>query len=162
MHRVEGSYALGILFREHPDHIYAARKDSPLVVGHSRKGNLIASDVPAMLQYTRKVYYIENEEIVCLSKNHLQFYNIDGEPLEKESETIDWDIDAAEKGGYEFFMLKEIYEQPKAIRDTISPRLKDNDVVIQELDMTDEEIRQIKRIMIIACGSASYVGQTAR
>ncbi len=162
MHRVEGSYALGILFKDHPQHIYAARKDSPLVVGHSREGNLIASDVPAMLQYTRKVYYIENEEIVRLSKDQLNFYNIDGEPVEKESTTIDWDIDAAEKGGYEYFMLKEIFEQPKAIRDTISPRLKDDDIVIQELGMTDEEIRQIKRIMIVACGSASYVGQTAR
>lgn len=113
MRRVEGSYALGIMFKDHPHHIYAARKDSPLIVGASGQGNLIASDVPAVLRYTRNVYYMENEEIVCISKENIRFFNIDGERLEKTPTAIEWDIDAAEKGGYEHFMLKEIYEQPK-------------------------------------------------
>lgn len=162
MHRVEGSYALGIMFVDHPHHIYAARKDSPLIIGTSEDGNFIASDVPAILQYTRNVYYMQNEEIACLSMEHIRFYNIDGEPLKKETTTIDWDVDAAEKGGYEHFMLKEIYEQPKAVRDTISPRLKDNDICIQELGMSDEEIRALKKISIVACGSAYHVGVTAK
>lgn len=162
MHRVEGSYGLGIMFKDHPHHIYAARKDSPLIVGASSMGNLIASDVPAILKYTRSVYYMENEEIACLSGENIHFYNIDGEEIEKTPTTINWDINAAEKGGYEHFMLKEIYEEPKAVRDTISPRLKDDDVVIEELGMTDEEIRSIRKIDIVACGSASHVGMTAK
>ena len=162
MHRVEGSYGLGIMFKDHPHHIYAARKDSPLIVGASSMGNLIASDVPAILKYTRSVYYMENEEIARLSGENIHFYNIDGEEIEKTPTTINWDINAAEKGGYEHFMLKEIYEEPKAVRDTISPRLKDDDVVIEELGMTDEEIRSIRKIDIVACGSASHVGMTAK
>lgn len=162
MHRVEGSYGLGIMFKDHPHHIYAARKDSPLIVGASSMGNLIASDVPAILKYTRSVYYMENEEIACLSGENIHFYNIDGEEIEKTPTTINWDINAAEKGGYEHFMLKEIYEESKAVRDTISPRLKDDDVVIEELGMTDEEIRSIRKIDIVACGSASHVGMTAK
>ena len=162
MHRVEGSYGLGIMFKDHPHHIYAARKDSPLIVGASSMGNLIASDVPAILKYTRSVYYMENEEIACLAGENIHFYNIDGEEIEKTPTTINWDINAAEKGGYEHFMLKEIYEEPKAVRDTISPRLKDDDVVIEELGMTDEEIRSIRKIDIVACGSASHVGMTAK
>lgn len=162
MHRVEGSYGLGIMFKDHPHHIYAARKDSPLIVGASSMGNLIASDVPAILKYTRSVYYMENEEIACLSGENIHFYNIDGEEIKKTPTTINWDINAAEKGGYEHFMLKEIYEEPKAVRDTISPRLKDDDVVIEELGMTDEEIRSIRKIDIVACGSASHVGMTAK
>lgn len=162
MRRVEGSYALGIMFLDHPHHIYAARKDSPLIVGASEKGNLIASDVPAVLRYTRNVYYMENEEIVCISNENIRFFNIDGDRLEKTPTTIEWDIDAAEKGGYEHFMLKEIYEQPKAVRDTLSPRLKNNDVVIEELGMTDEEIRAIRKISIVACGSAYHAGVTGK
>ncbi|MDO4339653.1 MAG: glutamine--fructose-6-phosphate transaminase (isomerizing) [Eubacteriales bacterium] len=162
MRRVEGSYALGIMFLDHPHHIYAARKDSPLIVGASPVGNLIASDVPAILRYTRNVYYMENEEIVCLSKENIRFFNIDGDKLEKTPTTIDWDIDAAEKGGYEHFMLKEIYEQPKAVRDTISPRLKNNDVVIEELGMTDDELRAVRKISIVACGSAYHAGITGK
>ncbi|HJB29018.1 MAG TPA: glutamine--fructose-6-phosphate transaminase (isomerizing) [Candidatus Blautia faecavium] len=162
MRRVEGSYALGIMFVDHPHHIYAARKDSPLIVGQSSMGNLIASDVPAILKYTRSVYYMENEEIVCLSTENIRFYNIDGESLHKEPVTIEWDIDAAEKGGYEHFMLKEIYEQPKAVRDTLSPRLKNHDVVIEELGMSDEEIGEIKKIIIVACGSAYHAGITGK
>lgn len=162
MRRVEGSYALGIMFKDDPEHIYAARKDSPLIVGASGKGNLIASDVPAILRYTREVYYLSNEEIACLSRDGVEFFNIDSEKLEKTPTIIDWDLDAAEKGGYEHFMLKEIYEQPRAVRDTISPRLKDSDVVIEELGMTDEEIRSVQKICIVACGSAYHAGVTGK
>ena len=162
MHRVEGSYALGIIFAEHPDKVYALRKDSPLIVGKSPEGNLIASDVPAVLKYTRNVYYIENEEIACLSEDDIEFFNSDGEPVEKESKTIEWDINAAEKGGYEHFMLKEMYEQPKTVRDTLTPRIKDGRIVIEELGMSDEEIRSINRIHIVACGSAYHTGVTAK
>ena len=162
MHRVEGSYALGIIFAEQPDHVYALRKDAPLIVGKSEDGNLIASDVPAILKYTRDVYFIENEEIACLTEDDIRFYNIDGEPIEKTSRTIEWDINAAEKGGYEHFMLKEMYEQPKTVRDTLNPRIKDGQIVIEELGMSDEEIRAIERIHIVACGSAYHTGVTAK
>ena len=162
MHRVEGSYALGIIFKEHPEHLYAVRKDSPLIVGHGKDGSLIASDVPAVLKYTRNVYFIQNEEIAVLTKEEIAFYNVDGETIEKESTSIDWDINAAEKGGYEHFMLKEMYEQPTTVRDTLNPRLKDGNIVIEELGMTDEEIRAISRIHIVACGSAYHAGVTGK
>ncbi len=162
MHRVEGSYALGILFKDHPGVLYAARKDSPLIVGQGHGGNLIASDVPAVLKYTRKVFYIENEEVACLTRDSMQFFNIDGETVEKEPVTIQWDISAAEKGGYEHFMLKEMYEQPKAVTDTLMPRIKNGTVEIEELGMTDEEIRAIQKIYIVACGSAYHTGVTAK
>lgn len=162
IHRVEGSYALGIIFADFPDVVYSVRKDSPLIVGRSEEGNLIASDVPAVLKYTRDVYFIENEEIARLSEEDIEFFNVDGEPITKESKHIDWDINAAEKNGYEHFMLKEIYEQPKAVRDTISPRIKDGQIVIEELGMTDEEIRAIQKIYIVACGSAYHTGVTSK
>lgn len=162
MHRVEGSYALGIIFLEHPDVIYSVRKDSPLIVGRGRTGNLIASDVPAVLKYTRDVYFIENEEIARLSAEDIAFFNVDGEPIEKESKTIEWDINAAEKGGYEHFMLKEMNEQPKTVRDTMNPRIKDDQIVIEELGMTDDEIRAIRKIHIVACGSAYHTGVTSK
>lgn len=162
MHRMEGSYGLGIMFRDQPDEVYAVRKDSPLIVGTSPEGNLIASDVPAVLKYTRDVYYLENEEIVKLTRDGLHFYNIDEEELEKEATHIDWDMNAAEKGGYEHFMLKEMHEQPKAVKDTLTPRIKNGDVVIEELGMTDEEIRAIRKIFIVACGSAYHTGVTAK
>ena len=162
MHRMEGSYGLGIMFRDHPDEVYAVRKDSPLIVGTSPEGNLIASDVPAVLKYTRDVYYLENEEIVKLTRDGLHFYNIDEEELEKEATHIDWDMNAAEKGGYEHFMLKEMHEQPKAVKDTLTPRIKNGDVVIEELGMTGEEIRAIRKIFIVACGSAYHTGVTAK
>ena len=160
MHRVEGSYALGIIFAENPDVIYAVRKDSPLIVGRGEEGNLIASDVPAVLKYTREVYFIENEEIAKLSEHDITFFNVDGEPIEKELKKIEWDIHAAEKGGYEHFMLKEMYEQPATVRDTISPRIKDGQIVIEELGMSDDEIRAIKKIHMVACGSAYHTGFT--
>ena len=162
MHRMEGSYALGIIFRDHPDELYAVRKDSPLIVGHTEGGDIIASDVPAVLKYTRDVFFIENEEIVRMTKDSMEFFTVDEEPLEKESTHIDWDVNAAEKGGYEHFMLKEMYEQPKAITDTFSPRVKEGKIVIDELGMTDEEIRGIKKIMIVACGSAYHTGVTSK
>ena len=162
MHRVEGSYALGIIFREHPGKLFAVRKDSPLIAGTAKTGNLIASDVPAILKYTREVFFIQNEEIVCMEEDKLAFYNIDGEPIEKEPVTIQWDVSAAEKAGYEHFMLKEIYEQPKAVLDTLNPRIKDGQIEIEELGMTDEEIRAIRKIYIVACGSAYHTGVTAK
>lgn len=162
MNRVEGSYALGIMFQAHPGLLYAVRKDSPLIVGHGGDGNLIASDVPAVLKYTRNVYFIQNEEIAVLSGEAISFYNVDGEEIAKEPSTIDWDINAAEKGGYEHFMLKEMYEQPQTVRDTLSPRIKGGTVDIEELGMSDEEIRGIGRLHIIACGSAYHTGMTAK
>lgn len=158
MHRVEGSYALGILFSEHPDQIFAVRKDSPLIVGKSEDGCFIASDVPAVLKYTRDVYFINNQEVVRLRADHMHFYSVDEEEIQKESVRIDWDADAAEKGGYEHFMLKEMYEQPKTIRDTFSPRIKDGEIVIEELGMSDEDIRAITKMHVVACGSAYHAG----
>ncbi|MDE5893215.1 MAG: class II glutamine amidotransferase, partial [Acetatifactor sp.] len=113
LHRVEGSYALGILFADHPEEVYAVRKDSPLIAGASPEGCFIASDVPAILKYTRTVYYVDNQEVVKLGKTGMQFYSVDEEEITKEPVTIDWDANAAEKAGYEHFMLKEMYEQPK-------------------------------------------------
>ena len=160
IHRVEGSYALGIIFADYPGVVYSVRKDSPLIVGKADGGNLIASDVPAILKYTRDVYFIDNGEIARLTEDKIEFFNVDGEAIEKQSKHIDWDINAAEKNGYEHFMLKEIYEQPKAVKDTFSPRIKDNQIVIDELGMTDDEIRAIKKIHIVACGSAYHTGVT--
>ena len=162
LHRVEGSYALGILFADHPDVIYAARKDSPLIVGQNDNGCFIASDVPAILKYTRTVYYLENQEVAELKKDSLRFYSVDEEELTKESTTIDWDAEAAEKSGYEHFMLKEMYEQPKTITDTILPRIKGNEIVIDELNMSDDELKQIKKIHIVACGAAYHAGVTGK
>lgn len=162
MHRMEGSYALGIIFKDHPDELYAVRKDSPLIVGHMKGGSIIASDVPAVLKYTRDVYFIENEEIVRLKEDSIEFFSVDEEPVEKEPVRIEWDVNAAEKGGYEHFMLKEMNEQPKAVTDTFSPRIKNGQIVIEELGMSDEDIRGIDRIMIVACGSAYHTGVTSK
>ena len=162
LHRVEGSYALGIMFAEHPDQIFAVRKDSPLIVGRSDEGCFIASDVPAILKYTRTVYYVENQEIVRLRNDHMHFYTVDEEEIKKEPVTIDWDSNAAEKGGYEHFMLKEMYEQPKTVTNTLMPRLKGDDIVIDELNMTDKELVAIKKIHIVACGSAYHTGVTGK
>ncbi len=160
--RVEGSYALGIMFADCPDGIFAVRKDSPLIVGQNESGCFIASDVPAILKYTRTVYYVNNQEIVKLCKDHIHFYTIDEEEISKEPVTIDWDADAAGKDGYEHFMLKEIYEQPKTVADTLSSHIKDNDLVLDELGLSDEEIKGIRKIHIIACGSAYHAGMTAK
>lgn len=162
MMHVRGSYALGILFEDQPGVVYAVRKDSPLIVGQSINGNLIASDVPALLKYTRTVYYIDNLEIARLTADSIEFFGIDGEPLEKTATTIEWDAEAAEKGGYEHFMMKEIHEQPAAVRDTISPRIKDGHIDLSELELDDDVIKGIKRVYIIGCGSAYHVGVAAR
>ncbi len=162
LHRVEGSYALGILFADCPDQIFAARKDSPLIVGQSEDGCFIASDVPAILKYTRKVYYVDNQEVVRLRADHMHFYTVDEEEVEKEPVTIEWDTNAAEKAGYEHFMLKEMYEQPKTVTDTLMPRIKNDDIVIDELNMTDEELKAVKKIHIVACGSAYHAGMTGK
>ena len=162
MHRMEGSYALGIIFRDHPEELYAVRKDSPLIVGHTKGGSILASDVPAVLRYTRDVVFIENEEIVRMTTDSMEFFTVDEEPIEKQATHIDWDVNAAEKGGYEHFMLKEMYEQPKAITDTFSPRIKNGQIEIEELGMSNEEIRRIRKIMVVACGSAAHVGHTSK
>ena len=162
LHRVEGSYALGILFADCPDQIFAARKDSPLIVGQNEDGCFIASDVPAILKYTRNVYYVDNREVVRLRSDHMHFYTVDEEEITKEPVTIEWDADAAEKAGYEHFMLKEMYEQPKTVSDTLLPRLRDDDIVIDELHMTDGELAAIKKLHIVACGSAYHAGVTGK
>lgn len=162
LHRVEGSYALGILFADYPDTLYAVRKDSPLIVGKSDDGCFIASDVPAILKYTRNVYYVDNQEVACMTADSLRFYTVDEEELEKESVTIEWDASAAEKGGYEHFMLKEMHEQAKTVTDTLSPRIKDNEIVIEELGLTDEEICKLSRVYMVACGSAYHAAMTGK
>ena len=162
LHRVEGSYALGILFADCPDQIFAARKDSPLIVGQNEEGCFIASDVPAILKYTRKVYYVDNQEVVRLRADHMHFYTVDEEEIKKTPVTIEWDANAAEKAGYEHFMLKEMYEQPKTVADTLMPRIKGDDIVIDELNMTDKEMKAISKIHIVACGSAYHAGVTGK
>jgi glutamine---fructose-6-phosphate transaminase (isomerizing) len=162
MHRVEGSYALGIMFADHPDQIFAVRKASPLIVGKSEDGCFIASDVPAILKYTRDIYYIEDQEVVRLRRDHMHFYTVDEEEIQKTSVRIDWDANAAEKGGYEHFMLKEMYEQPKTVRNTFSPRIVDGDILIEELKMSDQDITAIKKIHIVACGSAYHAGMSGK
>lgn len=162
IHRVEGSYALGILFVDHPDRVYAVRKDSPLIVGVSKSGSLIASDVPAILKYTRDVFYIQNDEIAVLTEKEIHFFDVDGQELAKEPKHIDWDENAAEKGGYAHFMLKEMFEQPKTVRDTLSPRIEGGRINIEELGLSDEDIKKIERIHIVACGSAEHTGVTAK
>ncbi|MBO6149036.1 MAG: glutamine--fructose-6-phosphate transaminase (isomerizing), partial [Lachnospiraceae bacterium] len=162
IHRIEGSYSIGVIFADHPGEVYAARKSSPLVTGIATEGSFLASDVPALLKYTRQVYYIGEEEIAILNGDGMRFFDADMEEIKKEPVEIKWDANAAEKGGYEYFMLKEIYEEPKTVRDTLSPRISGNDVVIEELKMSDEQIRDIKKISIVACGSAYHAGVTGR
>ena len=155
LRRVEGSYALGVLCADAPDQIVAVRKDSPLIVGLGQGENFIASDVPAILNHTRDIYRLNDNEIVVLKKDSVQVFNMDKEPVEKQVTHIEWDISAAEKGGYEHFMAKEIMEQPKAVRDTISPRLRGGRVVFDEISLTPEQIRSFSKIFIVACGSRS-------
>lgn len=162
LHRVEGSYALGILFADHPEEIFAVRKDCPLIVGTSSEGSFIASDVPAILKYIREVYYIDNQEVVALKENEIHFYTVDEEEIQKTPSHVDWDAEAVAKGGYEHFMLKEIYDQPRAVRETFEKHMKDGNVEIEELRMTDEEIRKLSRIHIVACGTAYHAGMTAK
>lgn len=158
MLRIRGSYAFGIIFRDYPGKIFAARKDSPLIIGRNEGGSLIASDVPAILDKTRNVYYIGNLEIAELTQDEVHFYNLDQEEIQKEMVEIKWDAKAAEKGGYEHFMLKEIHEQPKAVQDTIGAYVKDGEIDFSETGLTDEILQNLERIYIVACGSAYHVG----
>ena len=162
MVRIRGSYALAILFGDQPERIYAARKDSPMVIGISDGETYLASDVPAILKYTRQVYYIGNMEIGVLSAGQVAFYNIDGDQIEKELTEIKWDAQAAEKAGFEHFMIKEIHEQPRAVRDTLNAGLKDGKVNLEDIGLTDEALRGISEICIVACGSAYHVGVAAK
>ena len=162
MVRIRGSYALAILFQEYPEEIYVARKDSPMILGISDGESYIASDVPAILKYTRNVYYIGNLEMARVRKGEITFYNLDGEEIQKELKTIEWDAEAAEKAGFEHFMMKEIYEQPKAVADTLNSVLKNGKIDLSETGITEEIIRETSQIYIIACGSAYHVGTAAQ
>ena len=158
MVRIRGSYALCVMFKDYPGEIYCARKDSPMIIGIADGESYVASDVPAILKYTRNVYYIGNMEIAKLEKGAVTFYNIDSEVIEKPLTEIKWDAESAEKGGYEHFMLKEIHEQPKVIRDTINSVVTDGMVHFDSVNFTDEEMQQIEQVYIVACGSAYHVG----
>ena len=162
MVRIRGSYAFAIMFKEYPDEIYVARKDSPMILGVSDGNCYVGSDVPAILNYTRNVYYIGNMEIGRLADGNIIFYNLDGDEIEKELVEIKWDAEAAEKGGYEHFMMKEIHEQPKAIADTLNSVLKDGKLDLSAVELSDEEIKKISQIYIVACGSAYHVGVVAQ
>ena len=162
MIRIRGSYALCVMFSDFPGEIYTARKDSPMIIGITGGETYVASDVPAVLKYTRNVYYIGNMEIAKLTKGTATFYNIDREEIEKELVEIKWDAAAAEKGGYEHFMLKEIHEQPKVIRDTINSVVKNGKIDFGEHGLTDEEMQEIQQIYIVACGSAYHVGMAVQ
>ena len=158
MVRIRGSYALCVMFKDYPGEIYCARKDSPMIIGIADGESYVASDVPAILKYTRNVYYIGNMEIAKLEKGNVTFFNIDSEVLEKQLTEIKWDAESAEKGGYEHFMLKEIHEQPKVIRDTINSVVSDGVVRFDSINLTDEEMQNIEQVYIVACGSAYHVG----
>lgn len=162
MVRIRGSYAFAIMFKEYPNEIYVARKDSPMILGVSDGNCYVGSDVPAILNYTRNVYYIGNMEIGRLADGNITFYNLDGDEIEKELVEIKWDAEAAEKGGYEHFMMKEIHEQPKAIADTLNSVLKDGKLDLLAVELSDEEIKKISQIYIVACGSAYHVGVVAQ
>ena len=162
MIRIRGSYALAIMFKDYPGEIYVARKDSPMVLGVENGESYIASDVPAILKYTRSIYYIGNLEMARVRKGEITFYNLNGDEIEKQPKTIDWDAEAAEKAGYEHFMMKEIHEQPRAITDTLNSVLKEEAIDLSEVGLTEEEICGIGRIYIVACGSAYHVGMTAQ
>ena len=162
MVRIRGSYALAIMFKDYPEEIYVARKDSPMILGVSDGESYIASDVPAILKYTRNVYYIGNLEMARVRKGEITFYNLDGEEIQKQMKTIEWDAEAAEKAGFEHFMMKEIHEQPKAVQDTLNSVVKDGQIDLSEIGLTDENIQDIDQIYIIACGSAYHVGMAAQ
>jgi glucosamine--fructose-6-phosphate aminotransferase (isomerizing) len=157
--RLEGAYALGIIHKDHPDMLIAVRKDSPLVVGVGEGENFIASDIPAILNHTRKVYLIENNEMAVLTKDSVEIMKTDGTVVNKEIYNVEWDVEAAEKGGYAHFMLKEIHEQPKAVKDTLSPRVdKDGMVNIKDLNLDEEYIKRINKVYMVACGTAYHAG----
>ena len=162
MVRVRGTYALAVMFKDYPDEIYVARKDSPLILGVADSDCFLASDVPAILKYTRNVYYIDNLEMARMHDGKIDIYNLDGDIVPKDTTEITWDAEAAEKGGYEHFMMKEIHEQPKIIADTFNSVYKDGKINLSEVGLTDEEMEKIKKIEIVACGSAYHVGMVAQ
>ena len=160
--KLEGSYALGVISQENPDEIIAVRKESPLIIGLGENENYLASDVTAILSRTRTIYRLENNEIAILSRDGVRIINTDKDEISKETETVDWDINAAQKGGYEHFMFKEIMEQPKAISETIAPRIRNGKVVLDEVNLSAEELKKFNKINILACGSAYHVGVVAK
>ena len=162
MMRVRGSYALAVMFKDYPEEIYVARKDSPMIIGVEKGETYLASDVPAILKYTRNVYYIGNLEIARLKMGQVQFFNLDREEIEKEITQIKWDAKAAEKAGFEHFMMKEIHEQPKAAQDTLASVIVDKKIDLSAVGLTEEEIKRISQIYIVACGSAYHVGVAAQ
>ena len=162
LRRIQGSYALGIICSDYPNALIAARKDSPLILGYGEKGNFIASDVTAIIKYTRDVAYMDDGEIAVLTADSIDVFDDELVPVEKERHQVDWDVTAAEKGGYPHFMFKEILEQPEAIRKTVSPRIRDGRVVLDTFSLTAEQVRDISRIFIIACGSSYHVGMVSK
>lgn len=162
MVRIRGSYALAVMFHDYPGEIYVARKDSPMILGVTDGECYVASDVPAILKYTRQVYYIGNMEMARLADGEVTFYNLDGDEISRELTGIEWDAEAAEKGGFEHFMMKEIHEQPKAVADTLSSVIRDGRLDLSGVGLTEEEIREISQIQIVACGSAYHVGAVAQ
>lgn len=162
MVRIRGSYALAMMFRDYPEEIFVARKDSPMILGVENGESYIASDVPAILKYTRNVYYIGNLELACVKPGEITFYNLDGEEIEKEPKIIEWDAEAAEKAGFEHFMMKEIHEQPKAVADTLNSVIREGKPDLTEIGLDDERIRSISQVYIVACGSAYHVGMAAQ
>ena len=162
MVRVRGSYALELMFRDYPGEIWIARKESPMIVGIADGETFVASDVPAILKYTRQVYYVGNLEFARLLPGQAHFYNLDGEEIQKEPSTIEWDAAAAEKAGYEHFMIKEIHEQPKAVADTLHSVIHDGSIDFSEVGLTEEEMKETSQIVIAACGSAWHVGMASQ
>jgi len=158
MVRVRGSYACAVIFKDYPDEIWVARKDSPLIIGTSKDGTYLASDVPAILEYTKNVYYIDNLEAACLKKDKVIFYDLNGDVIEKELKTIEWDISSSEKEGYEHFMIKEIHEQPDVIKKTINNYVSNNIIDFAKTNLTEDILKDIDQIYIVACGSAYHVG----
>ena len=162
LRRIEGAYALGILCADFPDQLIAVRKDSPLILGYGDGCNFLASDVTAIIRHTRKVGYMEDGEVAVLTRDGIQCYNHLMQPIEKKISQVDWEIDAAEKGGYEHFMFKEIMEQPEALRRCIFPRIKDNQVYFEDFGLSEDYIRSISKIYIVACGSSYHVGMVGK
>lgn len=160
--RIRGSYALAIMFKDYPDEIYAARKDAPMILGTTEDGTYLGSDVPAILNYTREVYYVGDMELARLRRDGVTFFNLDGDEIQKEKKTIEWDAAAAEKGGYEHFMIKEIHEQPKAVKDTLNAYVKDGKVDLSSLNLEPDQLKNLDRLYIVACGSAYHVGMVGK
>ena len=160
--KVEGSYALGIICADCPEKLFAVRKDSPLIIGVGEGENYIASDVPAILSRTRDIYRLKDQEIAVLTREGVSFYDQELEPITKEIERVQWDVAAAEKGGYEHFMMKEICEQPEALRKTISPRIRDGQIVLDDITLTKEQLQDLKKVFIVACGTSYHVGVVAK